>query len=216
MFGARPLGSLDRFVTYRHIAIPDSGAGVWAGADTVSGMGPVNLQGGVPGAGLRQAVIRGVLRRRVGSARSVPFAPTALDDELLAAVDEAVLRRCALGVVLPVPGTPAAILLGTATLVGAIRRTGSLDVEVAVVSPRLSARTLYEDLTLDDQRISEFIPRTSLGRDGLPRIGGRISRDTGGRLHIANDLSRVRGSLDRLQGIVIDAQAATPSELGRH
>jgi hypothetical protein len=184
-------------------------------ADTVTDMGPVSRQGGVPGAGLRQAVIRGALRRRIGPARSVPFAPTALDDELLAAVDEAVVRRCALGVVLPVHGTPAAILLGTATLVGAIRRTGSLDVEVAVVSPRLSARTLYEDLTLDGQRISEFIPRTSLGRDGLPRIAGRTSRATGGRLHIANDLSRVRGSLDRLQGIVIDALAATPSELGR-
>ena len=146
----------------------------------MSGMGPVNLQGGVPGAGLRQAVIRGVLRRRVGSARSVPFAPTALDDELLAAVDEAVLRRCALGVVLPVPGTPAAILLGTATLVGAIRRTGSLDVEVAVVSPRLSARTLYEDLTLDDQRISEFIRgRAWAGTGSRASVGGSAATPAG-------------------------------------
>ncbi|SRR6266568_8097346 len=167
------------------------------------------------GAGLREAVIRGTLRRRRGRGRSAPFAPTALDDELLAAVDEAVARRRPLGVVLPFPGTPAPILLGTATLIGAIRRTAVLDVEVAVVSPRLSARELYEELTFDDQRISEFIPRTTVGLDGIPRIIGRPSRDSGGRLHIANDLSRIRDSMDRLQGIVVDGQAATASELGR-
>jgi hypothetical protein len=118
-------------------------------------------------------------------------------------------------VVLPFPGTPAPILLGTATLVGAIRRAGGLNVEVAVVSPRLSARELYEELTFDDQRISDFIPRTTVGSDGVARVVGRPGRDTGGRLHIANDLSRVWDTMDRLQGIVVDGQAATASELGR-
>jgi hypothetical protein len=178
-------------------------------------MRPVSHREGTTGAGLHDAVVRGTLRRRVGRSRSVPFAPTALDDELLAAVDEAVARRRPLGVVLPFPGTPAPILLGTATLIGAIRRTVALDVEVAVVSPRLSARALYEELAFDDQRISEFIPRTTVGLDGIPRIVGRPSRDSGGRLHIANDLSRIRDSMDRLQGIVIDGLAATAGELGR-
>jgi hypothetical protein len=167
------------------------------------------------GAGLREAVIRGTLRRRLGHGRSAPFAPTALDDELLAAADEAVARRRPLGVVLPFPGTPAPIVLGTAALIGAIRRTESLDVEVAVVSSRLSARELYEELAFDDQRISEFIPRTTIGLDGIPRVVGRPSRDTGGRLHIANDLSRIRNCLDRLHGIVVDGQAAPAAELDR-
>jgi hypothetical protein len=187
-----------------------------SGSGTLAAMRTEGGRGDAPGgAGLREAVLRGTLRRRLGRGRSAPFAPTALDDELLAVADEAVARRRPLGVVLPFPGTPAPILLGTATLVGAIRRTGALDVEVAVVSPRLSARELYEELTFDDQRISDFIPRTTVGPDGIARVVGRPGRDTGGRLHIANDLSRVRGTMDRLQGIVVDGQAATASELDR-
>jgi hypothetical protein len=167
------------------------------------------------GSGLREAVIRGTLRRRLARGRSAPFAPTALDAELLTVVDKAMSCRIPLGVVLPFPGTPAAILLGTATLIGAVRRMATLGVEVAAVSPRLSARELYEELTFDDQRISDFIPRTTVGPDGIPRVVGRPGRDTGGRLHIANDLSRVRDTMDRLQGIVVDGQAATASDLDR-
>jgi hypothetical protein len=179
-------------------------------------MGMEGGRGDAPGGvGLREAVLRGTLRRRIGHGRSAPFAPTALDDELLAVADEAVARRRPLGVVLPFPGTPAPILLGTATLVGAIRRTAALDAEVAVVSPRLSARELYDELTFNDQRISDFIPRTTIGLDGIPRVVGRPSRDTGGRLHIANDLSRVWDTMDRLRGIVVDGQAATVSDLDR-
>lgn len=179
-------------------------------------MGVEGSRGDEPStAGLREAVIRGTLKRRLGHGRSAPFAPTALDDELLAAADEAVARRRPLGVVLPFPGTPAPIVLGTAALIGAIRRTELLDVEVAVVSSRLSARELYEELAFDDQRISEFIPRTTIGLDGVPHVIGRPSHDTGGRLHIANDLTRMRNSLDRLHGIVVDGQTAPAAELSR-
>jgi hypothetical protein len=164
--------------------------------------------------GAREAVLRGTLRKRVGS-RFLPFAPTRFDSDLLAAADAAAARGTPLGVLLPFPAPRAAALLGTAMLLAAVRSEGTLDVEVAVISPRMTARTIYEELAFDTQKLSDFIPRTSVGPRGEHYVVGRPKRATLGRLHFSNDLERLAGSWDRLAGLVIDARSQTPVALRR-
>lgn len=165
-------------------------------------------------AGLVAALTRGVLKRRVGG-RIVSFAPTAFDVELLSAVEAAVAADVPIAVVLPLPGTTAPLLLGAATLVRAILRDRSLGHQVAVVSPHLASRTLYDQLFFKDQRLADYIPRTSVSVDGLVRVVGTPRHDSGGRLHLASGLARLSSWSDQLSGLVIDGAAAGMDDLQR-
>ncbi|MGY1868215.1 MULTISPECIES: DISARM anti-phage system protein DrmE domain-containing protein [Nocardia] len=135
--------------------------------------------------------------------------------ELLAAVEGAVLQGIPLAVVLPLPGTAAPLLLGAASLVGAVLRTRSLAVEVAVASTNLTSRTLYDRLYFENQRLADFIPRGSVDFDGAARLVGKPARDGGGRLYLINQLSRLDSWGGRLAALVIDASAATPAAVAR-
>lgn len=164
--------------------------------------------------GLGAAVYRGALRRRVGR-RNLPFAPTGLDQELLGAADAAMSADRPLGVLLPFPAPRVSTVLGTAMVCSAVRRTGDLDVEVAVVSPRVAARTIYEELAFGEQRLSDFIPRTTVAPDGVAVTFGHPRRACGGRLHFASDIDRLAGTLDRVMGLVIDARSEGAGPLRR-
>ena len=177
----------------------------------VSRMG--GLTGGEP-AGLVGALTQGVLKRKV-EGRIVPFAPTVFDIELLSAVDAAVAAGVPIAVVLPLPGTTAPLLLGAATLIRAILRDRSLDHQVAVVSPYLASRTLYDQLFFRTQRLADYVPRTSVSVEGLARVVGKPQHDSGGRLHLVSDLSRLSSWTNRLSGLVIDGAAAGTDDLQR-
>jgi hypothetical protein len=165
-------------------------------------------------AGLSEAVLSGRLRERGSAARrTVPFAPTYFDAELLAAADAAVASHLPLGVVLPFPGAVTPLLLGAAAVVGAVIERHALDVQIAVVSPNLRSRTLYDQLWVKEQRLADFIPRTRIDPDGVVHVMGRPAHDAGGRLHLTGDLTRVAALLPRLNGLVIDAGAVTEREL---
>ncbi|MFB9460566.1 DISARM anti-phage system protein DrmE domain-containing protein [Streptomyces antimycoticus] len=144
-----------------------------------------------------------------------PFVPTAFDFELLSAVEAAVAAAVPIAVVLPLPGTTAPLLLGAATLVRAILRDRSLGHQVAVVSPHLASRTLYDQLFFKDQRLADYVPRTSVSVDGLVRVVGTPRRNSGGRLHLVSGLARLSSWSDQLSGLVIDGAAASTDDLRR-
>lgn len=117
-----------------------------------------------------------------------------------------------LGVLLPFPAPRAAALLATAMLIAAVQRERTLDVEIAVVSPRMTARTIYGELAFGNQKLSDFIPRTSVRPIGAAHVVGRPRQATAGRLHFTHDLGRV-ASVDHLAGLVIDGRSERPSAL---
>lgn len=167
------------------------------------------------GGGMTAGVLAGVLRYRDDGGRPLPFEPTAFDVELLAVVEASVLQDIPLAVVLPLPGTAAPLLLGAASLVGAVLRTRSLSVEVAVASTNLASRTLYDRLYFKDQRLADFIPRGWVDLEGTTRLVGKPANAGGGRLHLVNQLSRLDSWGSRLAALVIDAGAATFPALER-
>jgi hypothetical protein len=128
-------------------------------------------------------------------------------------VEAAIAAQIPIALVLPLPGTTAPLLLGAAALIGAVLRGRSLDAQVAVVSSHLTSRTLYDQLCFQNQSLSDFIPRTSIGFDGTVRTIGRPRSDAGGRLHLVNSLSRLSGLSGRLSGIVVDAGATNQDDL---
>lgn len=164
-------------------------------------------------AGLSDAVLSGTLRERVAG-RTLPFAPTCFDAELLAAADAAVASRVPLGIVLPLPGTATPLLLGAAAVVGAVIARGALDVQIAVVSANLTSRTLYDRLYVRDQRLADFIPRARIDAEGVAQVTGRPAHDAGGRLHLTSSLDRLGATLVRLDGLVIDASAVAGQRVG--
>jgi hypothetical protein len=164
-------------------------------------------------AGLSDVVRYGRLRHRV-EGHVVPYAPTLFDDELLTAVDAAASRWIPLAVILPMPATATAITLGAAATVSAIARVRRLDVTVAVVSKQLSHRALYDQLYLEEQRLREYIPRARFDGEGSVVPIGRAKNDSGGRLLLTSDLTRLLGMLDTLEAVVLDASAVPVSQLG--
>lgn len=181
----------------------------------VPDMGNLGDSGHHAGGGMTAGVLDGVLRYRGDGGRPLPFQPTSFDVELLAAVEGAVVRGIPLAVVLPLPGTAAPLLLGAASLVGAVLRTRSLAVEVAVASTNLTSRTLYDRLYFENQRLADFIPRGTVDLDGAARLVGKPAHDGGGRLYLANQLSRLDAWGGRLAALVIDTSAATSTAIAR-
>lgn len=163
-------------------------------------------------AGLSDVVRYGRLRHRVDG-RIVPYAPTCFDDEMLTAVDGAIVRWVPLAIVLPLPGTATPVLLGAAAVVGAVTRRRRLDVTVAVASKHLTHRTLYDQLFLEDQRLRDFVPRARVELSGAQTVVGRPSNDSGGRLLMVSDPTRLAGHLEHLEALVLDSSACDPAAL---
>ncbi len=166
------------------------------------------------GDGLAGSVLDGTLRCHVGGDdRPRPFEATKLDVELLNTVDAAADRGIPLGLVFPLAGTSAPMLVGAASLVGAIRRSRRLDVQVGLAAKNLAPRVLYDKLYIENQRLADFVPRTAIGIEGDVRTIGAPPRDSLGRLHITSSLDRLIVVDPALEAIVIDASASVPQSL---
>jgi hypothetical protein len=152
-------------------------------------------------------LIRGELRHAAPGG-PVSYTPTALDLELLAAVDAAASRNLPLVVVLPLLGARLPVLLGAAALISAITRRGRLDAHVAVVSSLLAHRSFYDDLYLRDSRLSDFVPRARISVTGTLSPVGSSLRETKGAMTLVSDPRRLITLLKAgvpLDGLVTDS-----------
>src|SRR5690606_22295768 len=168
--------------------------------------------------GLTEVMERGDLGRitEAGGLRS--FRPTEFDGELLETADAAVVTRVPTAFVLPVPGTRTSVLLAAAMLVAHFVRTRRLTAQIALVTKQLELRTFYDRLFCGQERLAHYFPRTLITPDGIiSDVGaGRIeNKDRPGRLHFVPDLDRLRAARLRLDGIVIESQAADETAVRR-
>jgi len=166
--------------------------------------------------GLSGVVARGELRY-ASTGGPVAYCPTALDLELLAAVDAAAGRNLPIAVVLPLVGARLPVLLGAAALINVITRRGRLDAHVAVVSSVLAHRAFYDGLYLRDSRLSDLVPRASISASGALRPVGSALRRAHGAMTLVSEPSRLAALLEA--GVPVDAlvtnSAIAPTELGR-
>ncbi|MEU2179026.1 hypothetical protein ABZ552_32865 [Nocardia sp. NPDC019219] len=161
------------------------------------------------GGGLAGLVLDGTLRRHVLGDKVRRFSPSALDVEVLDVVDAAAASGIPLGLVFPLAGTAAPILVGAASLMNAVRRTGDLRVQGALVGRNLQSRALYDRLYFNDQRLADFLPRTVVDPDEEVRTIGQARHDRGGRLHIVSRLERLHSISEPLSSLVIEGSAAS-------
>lgn len=161
------------------------------------------------GGGLAALVLDGTLRCHVVGDKVRRFSPSALDVEVLDVVDAAAASGTPLGLVFPLAGTAAPILVGAASVMNAVRRTGDLHVQGALVGRNLQSRALYDRLHFYDQRLADFLPRTVVDPDGEVRTVGRARHDGGGRLHVISRLERLHSISDPLSSLVIEGSAAS-------
>jgi hypothetical protein len=157
--------------------------------------------------GLSGVVTRGELRHAAPGGPA-SYSPTALDLELLAAVDAAASRNLPLVVVLPLLGARLPVVLGAAALISAITRRGRLDAHVAVVSSMLAHRSLYDDLYLRDSRLSDFVPRARISATGTLCPVGSSLRKAKGAMTLVSDPRRLITLLKvgvPLDGLVSDS-----------
>jgi hypothetical protein len=148
----------------------------------------------------------GVLGQMAG-ARQTPFSLSALDVELLDATEKALVARIPAAVVLPVPGAPLPLVLAVEAVLAAIRNRGRMDARVAVASPRLSERQLYDHLAFQGQRLADQLPRVRITADGRPTVVGSPVSDMGGRFYLTSDARRLAELAPTLETIVIDEKS---------
>nr|BFE63987.1 hypothetical protein GCM10020063_085130 [Dactylosporangium thailandense] len=159
-----------------------------------------------PSSRFAQLLIAGHLGRQVG-ARTQRLGPTGVDVELLDAADRALTTRTPLAVVLPVSGSPAAVVLGAETVLRAALNRGRTDVRIAVASAALTDRALYDQLTLRGQRLASLVPRARISADGTIDVAGGEPARVPGRLFLTSDAERLLPLLDTLEAIIVDAGA---------
>lgn len=148
----------------------------------------------------------GVLGQMSG-ARQASFSLSALDVELLDAVERALMARIPAAAVLPVPGAPLPLMLAVEAVLAAIRNRGRMDARVAVASPRLSERQLYDHLAFQGQRLADQLPRVRITADGRPTIVGSPASDMGGRFYLTSEAQRLAELAPTLETIVIDEKS---------
>lgn len=166
--------------------------------------------------GLSGVVARGELRH-ASTGGPVAYCPTALDLELLAAVDAAAGRNLPIAVVLPLANARLPVLLGAAALINVITRRGRLDAHVAVVSSVLAHRPFYDGLYLRDSRLSDLVPRASISASGALRPVGAALGRAHGAMTLVSEPSRLAALLEAgvpVDGLVTSSVMA-PTELGR-
>lgn len=154
----------------------------------------------------------GVLGQMSGASQT-SFSLSALDVELLDAIEKALVARIPAAVVLPVPGAPLPLVLAVEAVLAAIRNRGRMDARVAVASPRLSERQLYDHLAFQGQRLADQVPRVRITADGTPTIVGSPASDMGGRFYLTGDARRLAELATTLETIVIDERSVDASFL---
>jgi len=159
-----------------------------------------------------QLLLAGQLGRRLG-ARTQRLAPTGLDVELLDAGDRAIATRTPLAVVLPVPGSAAAVTLGAQAVVRAALNRGQMDVRVGVASAALTDRALYDQLMFRGQRLAVLVPRARISPGGAVDLIGDASPAAPGRLYITTDAARLLPLLRSLEVVVADSGAVKEQQL---
>jgi hypothetical protein len=149
----------------------------------------------------------GVLGQMSG-ARQVRFTLSALDVELLDAVEKALIVGIPVAIVLPAPGAPLPLALAVEAVLAAIRDRGRLDARVGVASPRLAERQLYDQLAYQGQRLADQVPRVRITADGKMALVGSPASDGGGRLYLTGQAERLTGLAATLETMVVDEQSA--------
>jgi hypothetical protein len=155
---------------------------------------------------LRRVSRDGIPLGMSGAVRSLRVLPSGLDVELCYAVDTAASRHCPLVAVLPLPLPAAPMAMAAAATISAIATAGRVQARTAVVSLRLAARQMYDDLLVDREQLSVLVPRTMAGEGG----GG----NTVVAAHDCAELLSLE-SLDALTGLVLDLSAVGPGDLDR-
>ncbi|MFG1761442.1 DISARM anti-phage system protein DrmE domain-containing protein [Micromonospora echinofusca] len=163
--------------------------------------------------GLSDCVLSGLLMRGRGGGRPLPFAPTLLDAELLRAADAAMTARIPLAVVVPASVTAAPVVLAASAAVAAALHRGRLNPQIGVASVRLADRDLYDELAFRTQRLVDLVPRAVVTAAGQPQVIGRSKLDAGGRVYLTGRVARLLPLLERLEGVIVAAGAATADEL---
>lgn len=167
---------------------------------------------------LLDIVTRGDFTRITESGALRRFRPTGLDEQILSIADAAISRRVPTGLVLPVGGTNAGIILCAAILVAHVARTKKLAAQIAFMTKQLRLRSFYDSLHFRNQRVAEYFPRTLITADGTATdVGHRPLEFVGktGRLHFATSVRSLGLFGHPLHGIVIeghpDFEEAVPS-----
>ncbi|MDQ1304699.1 MAG: hypothetical protein QG671_526 [Actinomycetota bacterium] len=155
----------------------------------------------------------GLLTRGRDGGQPLPFAPTELDVELLRVADAAMAARIPLAVVVPAVVTAAPVVLAASAVVTAALHRGRLNPHIGVASVRLADRDLYDELAFGEQRLVDFVPRAAMTEAGYPQVIGRPKLDAGGRVYLTGRIARLLPLLERLEGVIIAAGAATADEL---
>jgi hypothetical protein len=141
-----------------------------------------------------------------GAVRSLRVLPSGLDVELCYAVDTAASRHRPLVAVLPLPLPAAPMAMAAAATISAIAAAERVRARTAVVSPRLAARQMYDELLVDREQLSTLVPRAMAGEDG--------GENTVVTAHDCAQLLSLE-SLDALTGLVLDLSAVGPGDLDR-
>ena len=162
------------------------------------------------GPGMADAVLSGILR----SGKTLPYAATELDRELLAACDAAVHTKVPLVLVLPFAAPGTAVTIAAAAVVSAIVNRRDLDVSVAVAARNLASAITYDRLFLRDEQLSRFVSRARITPDGQVNVLRR-GQGTAGRLYVAPSVDRLAPVLTDLDAVVIDSSADQPFLLTR-
>jgi hypothetical protein len=151
--------------------------------------------------------------------RHTSFALSALELELLDAVEKALVARIPAAIVLPVPGAPLPLVLAVEAVLAAIRNRGRMDARVGVASPRLSERQLYDQLTFRGQLLADQLPRVRIAADGTAAVVGSPTGDMGGRLYLTGDARHLMKLVPTLETVVVDegsVDVSTLEEMMRH
>jgi hypothetical protein len=136
--------------------------------------------------------------------RQTSFVLSALDVELIDAVEKALVARVPAAVVLPVPSAPLSLVLAVEAVLAAIRNRGRINARVGVASQRLSERQLYDQLAFRGQRLADQLPRVRITADGKAAVVGSPTADMGGRLFLTGHAKHLVDLAPTLETVVVN------------
>ena len=151
----------------------------------------------------------------MSGAQHTSFSLSALDVELLDAVEKALIARIPAAVVLPIPEAPIPLVLAVIAVLAAIRNRGRMDARVGVASPRLSDRQLYDQLSFRGQLLADQLPRVRITADGKATVVGSPTSDMGGRLFLTGHAQHLVELASTLEAVVVDEGSVNAALLGQ-
>jgi hypothetical protein len=157
-------------------------------------------------------VLAGILGQMSGM-RHMSFSLSALDVELLDAVEKGLAARIPTAVVLPLPGAPLPLMLAVEAVLAAVRNRGRLDARVGVASKRLSERQLYDRLAFRGQRFANQVPRVRITADGKASVVSAPATDMGGRLFLTGHAQHLVELMPTLEAVVVDQESISANLL---